>query len=217
MARSRSNRRVAAESRAVSFRRRRNMLMIGGLASTAAVVVIVVVILSAVQESSGSTSSSTTAGGSEGTPPNFEFTLYQGESRLGAEDLDFAQFQGQPIVLNFWAGLCPPCRAEMPGFQPFYDHSKEDVLLLGIDVGQFTGLGSKRDARNLLQELGVSYPAGFTDDGSVMRKYEVLGMPTTIFINSRGDIVENWTGPIDQQTLQRITDAILRSESRSAS
>ena len=56
----------------------------------------------------------TGAEASKDLAPDFSFTLYQGESRLGAEILDLSDLQGRPTVLNFWAGLCPPCRAELP-------------------------------------------------------------------------------------------------------
>ena len=143
--------------------------------------------------------------------PDFQFTLYQGQEILGGEEVKFSEViaQGRPIVLNFWAGLCPPCRAEMPDLQRFYDGSKDEFTLIGIDVGQFTGLGSKQDARNLLRELGVTYPAGFTDDGSVVSKYEVLGMPTTVFIDSQGIIVQKWTGILIREILERITQEML--------
>ena len=70
-------------------------------------------------------------------------------------------------MLNFWAGLCPPCRAEMPQFQVFYEEFKDQIQLVGIDIGVFTGLGYRNAAAALLRELGVTYPAGWTEDGSV--------------------------------------------------
>ena len=119
--------------------------------------------------------------------------------------------------MNFWTGLCPPYRAEMPGFQRFYDDTKDEVLLIGIDVGQFIGLGNRRDAQNLLQEFGVFYPAGFTNDGGVMRDYPVRGMPTIVFITSEGEVVQNSTGPLDEITLKAFTEALLLSNSESTS
>ena len=86
--------------------------------------------------------------------PNFAFTLYQGEDLLGASELNLhALTQGKPVVLNFWAGLCPPCRAEMPDLQKFSDEFVDRLTLLGIDLGKFTGLGAKEDAEDLLKEL----------------------------------------------------------------
>ncbi len=202
----RSTQRVsAAAALAAAQRRRRNMFWMGGGAGAAISVLVVVVAWSI---NNGSSSSAATAS----TFPNFDFTLYQGERVLGAEDLELAQLQGRPIVLNFWAGLCPPCRAEMPGFQRFYDDNKDDVILLGIDVGRFTGLGNKRDARNLLQELGVSYPAGYTNDRSVVRDYSVRTMPTTVFINSSGEVVQNWSGAMNEATLRAMAEALLIKE-----
>ena len=144
--------------------------------------------------------------------PDFEFTLYQGEGELGATELSMSDLQGKPVVLNFWAGLCPPCRAEMPDFQAFSDDNRDSVLVLGIDVGQFTNLGTQEDARILLNDLGISYPAGYTTDGTIMRRYEVLGMPTTVFINSRGEIFRLWGGILDHEVLQDITNEMLAEE-----
>ena len=102
---------------------------------------------------------------------DLSFTLYQGSDVLGEGNLTISSLQGKPLVLNFWAGLCPPCRAEMPDLQEFYEENKDRVNLLGIDVGQFTGLGDQASAKALLEELDVTYPAGFTNDGGVMRDY----------------------------------------------
>ena len=144
---------------------------------------------------------------------DFSFTLYQGEAELGAKELNFSDLRGKPVVLNFWAGLCPPCRAEMPDLQKFHDEFNDRVVLLGIDVGQFTGLGNEDDALALLESLGISYPAGSTDDAAIMRNYSVLGMPTTVFINSQGELFRNWTGVLNQETLVEISNDMIRAES----
>ena len=141
--------------------------------------------------------------------PNFTFTMYQGEDKVGGSELDLAQLRGKPVVLNFWAGLCPPCRAEMPDLQIFYDQFKDRVILIGIDLGRFTGLGSQNDATDLLQELGVTYPAGFTNDSSVVKDFKVLGMPTTIFIRADGTIFKKWIGALNEDVLAERTNAML--------
>jgi thiol-disulfide isomerase/thioredoxin len=194
--------------------RRWTVWWIVGLGGVMAAAMVVAVVASVTRGDSGTTPLERTAAGladagPEGPAPDFSLTLYQGQDKLGATTLDFSQLQGRPVILNFWGGLCPPCRAEMPDLQQFYDESSDKVLLLGIDVGQFTGLGNREDAQDLLQELGITYPAGFTDDGSIMRKYEVLGMPTTVFIDSNGEVFRNWTGALDQDTLEKITDEML--------
>ena len=90
----------------------------------------------------------------------------------------------------------------MPDLQKFNDEFENHTLLLGIDLGQFTGLGNADDAKSLLSELGATYPAGFTSDADVIENYQVLGMPTTIFIDQNGDIFNKWTGALNSSILK---------------
>ena len=119
------------------------------------------------------------------------------------------------MVLNFWAGLCPPCRTEMPDLQAFSVELRDSLTVLGIDLGQFTNLGSQDDARILLDDLGITYPAGYTTDGTIIRRYEIIGMPITVFINSRGEIFRRWVGLLDRENLQEITNEMLAEEAAS--
>jgi thiol-disulfide isomerase/thioredoxin len=159
---------------------------------------------------SGAGSGSSSDGGDVAS--DLPFTLYQGSEVLGEGNLTVGSLKGKPLVLNFWAGLCPPCRAEMPDLQEFYEENKDRVNLLGIDVGQFTGLGNQDSAKTLLEELNVTYPAGFTSDAGVMRDYKVLGMPTTVFIDSKGEVFRHWGGVLNNETLTRITNEMLEAE-----
>src|SRR3990172_6642334 len=76
---------------------------------------------------------------------SFAITAYQGQATLGGSEIDFSSLlgRGRPVILNFWAGLCPPCRAEMPGFQSVYAELSQHFVLVGVDVGPFIGLGSR--------------------------------------------------------------------------
>jgi thiol-disulfide isomerase/thioredoxin len=179
-----------------------------GLGAVAAIVVVAAVVI-AVASSSGSSGEGEQA-------QDFNFSLFQGIEEVGFREGNFASLQGKPVILNFWAGLCPPCRAEMPQFQLFYEEFKDEVLLLGIDIGVFTGLGSRSDAEALLRELGVTYPAGWTEDGSVPRKYGVTAMPTTVFISSDGTIFERGVGAIDANFLARASREMLAAEAEAA-
>ena len=141
--------------------------------------------------------------GSKNQAPDFAVTMFQGQDTVGGQNVNLhSLFGSKPIVLNFWAGLCPPCRAEMPDLQEFNDEFENRTLLLGIDLGQFTGLGNADDAKSLLSELGATYPAGFTSDADVIENYQVLGMPTTIFIDQNGDIFNKWTGALNSSILK---------------
>ena len=142
--------------------------------------------------------------------PDFRFSLYQGEEVLGAGELSLADLRGKPVVLNFWAGLCPPCRSEMPDLQEFYADYDNEVILFGLDVGPFfSGLGSRQDGKDLLKELEVSYPAGSTSDSEVVREYEILGMPSTFFITADGKIFRKWGGLLTKDKLAEIVHEML--------
>ena len=138
--------------------------------------------------------------------PDFSFTMFQGQDVVGGQEVSLHSLIGdKPIVLNFWAGLCPPCRAEMPDLQEFYDKFEDRTLLLGIDLGQFLGLGNTEEAKELLAELEITYPTGFAEDASVVKDYQVLGMPTTIFIDANGEIFNKWTGALNSKILEEKT------------
>ncbi len=143
------------------------------------------------------------------TVADFSITLYQGQDELGGEEVLLSDLQGMPLVINYWAGLCPPCRAEMPEFQEFRDEYEGRVTLVGVDLGQFLGLGSKEDAQKLLDDLGVSYAAGFTDDGAVVEAHRVLGLPTTIFVNADGTLHRKWDGVLNKAKLAELSDEML--------
>ena len=202
------------------------LLLLGGLVSLA-----VAVVLLALNLKSGSNLD---------VAPNFSFTLSQGEEELGARiqeiaDLrgkpvtfrliegpdemggrlfELADLRGKPVVLNFWAGQCPPCRDEMPDLQLFYEEYKDRVTLVGIDLGEYTGLGTQSDAQYLVNQTGVTYPIGFTSDATVVIKYKVFYMPTTLFINSRGEVFQKWEGRLTLDLLTDVTNDMLARESR---
>lgn len=200
MPKRRPARRVSAQSKAGTQKKRQNQLLFGAVGTAAIVAVVAAVVLFG-------------RGGGTARADDFRITLYQGVTELGGtRQINLASLHGKPLVLNFWAGLCPPCRAEMPGFQQFYDDFKDDLTLIGVDIGPFMRLGSHRDAENLLQELHITYPAGFTDDGGVPRKYGVIAMPTTVFIKSNGEIFEKKSGALSRRDMVTLATALLAAD-----
>ncbi len=147
-------------------------------------------------------------------PLDFPIETYQGEEYAAGTNLNFSNFfvDGKPVILNFWAGLCPPCRAEMPDFQEFHAEHKDEVTLVGVDIGQYLFLGDRQDAGTLLSELGITYPTGFTSEGDVVRKYEVLGMPTTVFLNPDGTVFRNWNGILTKEQLNDRAEDLLANQ-----
>lgn len=144
--------------------------------------------------------------------PDFPILTYQSGGVLNAQTLNFSSLlHGKPIVLNFWAGQCPPCRAEMPDFERLSKQYKGQVIVLGIDVGPFTQLGSREDGRNLLKELNITYAAGTSDDPTLPKQYGVLGMPTTVLITPSGQIIRTSLGHMTGEQIEAAIQDLLKA------
>jgi thiol-disulfide isomerase/thioredoxin len=140
-------------------------------------------------------------GGSGG---DFRIVTYQGEDVLGGKETSFHQVfqQGKPVVLNFWAGNCPSCQVEMPGFQKVSTELAGKVIVVGIDIGRFTGLGTHEDAVKLYTQLGIHYPLAYAVDASPMQLFTVEGMPTTVFLTAKGQVLDRVTGILTEDQLR---------------
>lgn len=143
--------------------------------------------------------------------PDLAISAYQGVDALGGEDTSLSTVvgQGKPVVLNFWAALCPPCRAEMPEFERVHEERGDEVTILGIDIGPQQFFGTREEGQELLNELGVTYPAGTTFDDTVVRGFEIFGMPTTFFIGADGSVLRKWSGILDEEKLNELVDELL--------
>ena len=143
---------------------------------------------------------------------DFRFPLYQGSEHIGgADEVTLAALAGHPLVLNFWAPLCPPCRAEMPEFERLWQrHQDEGLIVLGVDVGPFTGIGDREMAVAFLDEIDVTYPAGQAVSAQIMQDYRVLGMPTTVFVTRDGGVLRTWSGALNGEKLEELASLLLQ-------
>ena len=89
------------------------------------------------------------------------------------------------------------------------------MLIIGVDIGPFVGLGSRQDALALLDELEITYPAGTTSDAAVMRDYKVLGTPANYFIKPDGEIIQQWNGFLTGDQLNGHIEALLEASASS--
>ncbi len=163
----------------------------------------------AVPASSDSTAESRAAAIAAELPLDFSIVVYNGEDVLGGSEVTLSELlaRGKPVIVNFWAGLCSPCRDEMPDLQSVYDEYIDEVLLVGVDFGAFTGLGNTADALALIEETGVSYPTGKTEQAEVKEAYGLIAMPATFFIRPDGTVFETWVGAMSRSIFK---DLVLR-------
>jgi thiol-disulfide isomerase/thioredoxin len=116
-----------------------------------------------------------------GQAPDFTLQALRGDERIESDEL-----RGRPVVLNFWASWCDPCRKEMPLFeQAWQEHQDEGLLIVGVNV-----MDSPRPALEFLDEIKVTYPI-VGDPESLLRKtLNVTGLPQTLFIRPTQDALD---------------------------
>ena len=146
---------------------------------------------------------------------DFRLVAYQGQDVLGGDETDFSEVfrHGKPVVLNFWAGLCPPCRAEMPGFQRAFEELGDGYVMIGVDIGPFVGLGSNADARRFLSEFDIRYPAAFAIARDPVLDYGVWSMPTTVFLTPDGQVFDQTVGFLPEAQLRTKLNDLLDASS----
>ena len=92
-----------------------------------------------------------------------------------------------------------------------YKEYSDRIILIGLDLGPFMGLGSENDGQTLVKDLGITYPTGTTDNEDVIQTYKVLGLPTTFFINNKREITRSWTGMIHKDMLVELIEDLIES------
>ena len=104
----------------------------------------------------------------------------------------------------------------MPGFQAVYDQYQGDFTLLGLDIGPYMRLGTNQDARNLLEELDITYPTGYAHDNTPVVRFRVTGMPTTLFFTPDGKLFSKREGYLDQTGMARTIEELLSASAGSS-
>ena len=139
----------------------------------------------------------------ERTPnPAPDFTVFDAEGN----EMHLSDYLGKPVVLNFWASWCPPCRAEMPEFEEKYLELGEEVQFLMINMTN--GRETMSTAKSFLEDTGYVFPVVFDTEMSAAYAYGAYSLPTTFFIDAEGNAIAQATGAIDAETLQRGIDLI---------
>jgi len=153
--------------------------------------VTVIFVAAAIAVSLASTGSGASTG--KARPPSLAaahmFTL----PALGktGQQVSLSQYQGKPVIINFWASWCSPCQQETPLLASWYKQQDGHVVLLGLDENDTTAAAVKFAAAK-----GVSYPVGFDPSVTVALAYGVDALPQTFFLNAQHRIVDHVAGPI---------------------
>lgn len=108
--------------------------------------------------------------------PDFELMTLDGKT------VKLSDYRGKKVVLNFWATWCPPCKAEMPDIQKFYNETDDNVEILAINIDP------QYDVKKFVREANVTFPVLLDSKDEVNNLYRILTIPTTYFIDGEGII-----------------------------
>ncbi|GAB6930602.1 redoxin domain-containing protein [Paenibacillus sp. JCM 10914] len=133
--------------------------------------------------------------------PDFELNSLDGKSSK------LSDFRGQKVIVNMWATWCPPCRAEMPDMQKFYDKYKgENTTIIAINMT--TSEKSVDRIPEFLDEFGITFPVLLDKQNKIGEIYQVYALPTSYIIDSQGIIQQKVTGPMNYEMMEKLVKEI---------
>lgn len=139
----------------------------------------------------------TSTGGSTNQPA----TLADFQFQTPAGDIvTLADFEGKPMVVNYFASWCAPCRAELPDFETVHQEMGDEITFIGINRDNVTD-----SWLNLVDDVGVTYPTVF--EGNIQGSFafvEGRAMPTTVFLDADGNVQKVWSGLLSDDLLREL-------------
>ncbi len=135
---------------------------------------------------------------------NAEFTVL-GEN---GKEVKFSEFYGKPSVINIWATWCPYCVEEFPAFQEMYDKYKDKVNFLMVNATDGQNETVEK-AKSFIKERGYTFPVYYDIYFEASRTFTATHLPTTFFIDSKGNSVTYARGKLDGEVLEKVIKLIL--------
>lgn len=130
-----------------------------------------------------------------------DFTLANAQE----EAVSLSQFEGRPVVINFWATWCVSCRKEMPAFQRAFETYQDDgLIILAVNFEEKSNL-----VRPFVEEFGLTFDILYDTQAEVSQTYQVTGLPRTIFVDRQGVIQHIQIGEVEETLLTEIIEKIL--------
>ena len=131
-------------------------------------------------------------------PPAPDFTGYD----LGGKPHKLSDFEGKPVVLNFWASWCGPCKSEMPDFEAAYKQYGEEIHFLMVNLTD-GAQETVATASAFITGQGYTFPVYYDTAYSAAMTYGITAVPVTYFIDAQGYLVAHGQGALSGETLQK--------------
>jgi peroxiredoxin len=160
----------------------------------------VLLVLAAVLVTCGDGGSETVQGVNQGNRA-LDFAL----ENLAGEEVSLSDYEGEVVVVNFWATWCPPCRAEIPDLEAAYQAFKgEGLVVLGVNVQDPAQL-----VEPFVAEMGMTYPVVLDKTGRVLKDYRAPGLPMSLIVDREGVIQARHVGYLSAEQLDNYLKKVL--------
>jgi cytochrome c biogenesis protein CcmG, thiol:disulfide interchange protein DsbE len=125
---------------------------------------------------------------------------------LSGEPVSLSDYLGQVVLVNLWATWCPPCRAEMPALQTFYDQYKsEGFVLIAIDQGE-----TAEQVIPFVDEFDLTFPIWLDTGSEAGRIFKTMSLPSSYVIDRSGQVRLMWIGAISESALEKFVPRIIK-------
>jgi len=127
---------------------------------------------------------------------------------LDGVEVSLGENKGKVILVNNWAFWCPPCRAELPELQAYYDaHRQEKFVIIGIEAG-----GDKEDVAYFADLFKIEYPVWLDPESKALRLFKNSALPNSYVIDRDGTVRLAWNGPINQKMLEQFVTPLIKEQ-----
>ena len=154
-----------------------------------------------------SEASSPASSSAEGSTPEKipapDFTVLDPEGK----SVSLSNFLGKPIVINFWATWCGPCKSELPAFQKIYESYGEDITFLMVNMTD--GRDTEEVVKEFMADNSYTFPVYFDTKQDAATAYGAYSIPATVFIDTEGMVVDAYLGALSEKTLTACMEKLL--------
>ena len=137
--------------------------------------------------------------------PTFSMPLFDRYRTEYGTEFGAAAARDKPLIVNFWASWCLPCREEMPILEASWREYQQDVLFVGVNTQET----NRKDAEALMDEFDLTYPNGIDTNSRINIDFGLFGLPETFFIRKDGTLQYRHSGALTQEIVDEQIQTLL--------
>lgn len=123
---------------------------------------------------------------------------------LNGKEVSLKDFRGKKVLLNFWATWCPPCKAEMPDIEKFYQETvNSDLVILSVNLGE-----DNQTVGSFIDKNNYNFNILLDSNQEVAIKYNIISIPTSFFIDKDGNIVSKKVGSMTLEEMRSYANSL---------